>query len=280
MTTPDLAQWIGRTREGEDEITRPALRRIAAMLDRSEDFAPGTPIPPHWYAMFFPEIAPQSAIGADGHPRRGDFLPPIDLPRRMFAGRRVTFPGVLRVGDIAAKRSEIVSITPKTGRSGRMMFVTVRHTISARDGVAVVEEQDLVYREAAAPGVAPPDTTPAPSDPAWREAAHPDPVLLFRYSAVTFNGDRIHYDVDYTRGIEGYPALVVNGGLTLLLLLEAAIRAHGRQPVSVSVRNIRPLHIGHDITLAGSTILAGKAAAWAADHTGALAVSAEIGYPF
>lgn len=273
----DLSAWIGRSRSAEDEITRPALRRIAAMLDRADDFAPGTPIPPHWYAMFFPDIAPQSGLGLDGHPRKGDFLPPVDLPRRMFAGRRVTFPGRLRVGDLATKHTEITAITPKTGRSGRMIFVTLRHTIMAGGVPAVVEEQDVVYREPASPGAPPPAGTRAPADAAWRETVLPDTVLLFRYSAVTFNGHRIHYDADYTRGVEGYPGLVVNGGLTLLLLLEAARRASGADPVSVSVRNLRPLHAGHAVTLAG-TARAADARAWAADGDGNLAVAAELAY--
>jgi 3-methylfumaryl-CoA hydratase len=272
----DLSAWIGRSRSAEDEITRPALRRIAAMLDRADEFSPGAPIPPHWYAMFFPDIAPQSGLGPDGHPRKGDFLPPVDLPRRMFAGRRVTFPGRLRVGDVSTRHTEITAITPKTGRSGRMVFVTLRHTITAGGAPAVIEEQDVVYREPASPGAPPPAATPAPADAAWRETVLPDTVLLFRYSAVTFNGHRIHYDTDYTRGVEGYPGLVVNGGLTLLLL-EAARRANGTDPTSVSVRNLRPLHAGHSVTLAG-TPRAADALAWAADAEGNLAVTAELGY--
>jgi len=275
----DLTAWIGRSRTQEDEITRPALRRIVAMLDRTDDFPPGAPIPPHWYAMFFPEIAPQSGLGADGHPRKGDFLPPVKLPRRMFAGRRVRFLAPLCVGDIATKHSEITAITPKTGRSGNMVFVTVRHTIRVGAVVALTEEQDVVYREPPAPGAPPPAPGAAAPPADWSETATPDPVLLFRYSAITFNGHRIHYDADYTRATEGYPALVVNGGLTLLLLLEAAIRTHGRAPYSLSVRNLRPLHAGAPVILAGTTIEGGAAIAWAADATGAHAVAAELAFP-
>ena len=267
----DLQAWIGRTIEQEDEITRPALRRIAAMLDLDRKFPMGEPIPPHWYAMFFPEIAPQSQIGEDGHPRRGDFLPPVALPRRMFAGRRMRFPGHLRVGDIATKHSEVISITPKRGRTGKMVFVTIRHTVTVAGVPVITDEQDVVYREAPSPGTPPPEPTPVPADPAWSEHVVPSTVLLFRYSAVTYNGHRIHYDGDYVRGTEGYPGLVVNGGLTLLLLIEAAIRNLGRTPRGVAVRNIRPLYCGNRITLAGSTT-----AAWAADDNGALAVSAEL----
>ncbi len=268
----DKAQsWIGRTQEQDDEITRPALRRIAALLDRADEFSLGQPIPPHWYTMFFPEIVPQSQIGEDGHPRRGDFLPPIALPRRMFAGRRMRFIGPLRVGDVATKISEIVAITPKRGRSGEMVFVTIRHTVAVGGVTVITDEQDVVYREAAVPGAPLPEPTSAPKDAAWSEIVMPSTVLLFRYSAVTYNGHRIHYDGDYVRGAEGYPGLVVNGGLTLLLLLEAAIRNVGRMPRGVAVRNIRPLYCGDAVTLAGS-----ETAAWAADGGGALAVSAQL----
>ena len=274
----DPTTWIGRARTQEDEITRPALRRIVAMLDRTDDIPMGAPIPRHWYAMFFPEIAPQSGLGPDGHPRKGDFLPPVPLPRRMFAGRRVTFLAPLCVGDLATKHSEITAITPKTGRSGNMVFVTIRHTIRVGAVVALIEEQDVVYREPPAPG-AHTQTPAAPLPPAaWSETVTPDTVLLFRYSAITFNGHRIHYDADYTRTTEGYPALVVNGGLTLLLLLEAATRAHGRPPRSLSVRNLRPLHAGGALTLAGRAIADGAATAWAEDTSGARAVAAELGY--
>lgn len=266
-----LEDWIGRSRSQQDEITRPALLRIAALLDREMAFAAGEPIPPHWYAMFFPEIARQSALGPDGHPRRGDFLPPVDLPRRMFAGRRVRFHAPLHVGDVAEKRSEIIAITPKAGRSGAMVFVTIGHRISVGDRLCVTEDQDLVYRAAAVPGTPPPPPTLAPQA-AWQQQVLPSPTLLFRYSAVTWNTHRIHYDADYTRAEEGYPALVVNGGLTLLLLLEAAIHEHGRTPAALSVRNLRPLFANAPVTLAGD----GARTAWAADPEGALAVMAEL----
>ncbi len=266
-----LEGWIGRSRSQQDEITRPALQRIAALLDREVGFVAGEAIPPHWYAMFFPEIARQSALGPDGHPKRGDFLPPVALPRRMFAGRRVRFHAPLLVGDAAEKRSEIIAITPKTGRSGAMVFVTISHRISVGGRLCVSEDQDVVYREAAVPGAPPPPPTPAP-EAVWQQQVVPSPTLLFRYSAVTWNTHRIHYDADYARGEEGYPALVVNGGLTLLLLLEAAIREHGRTPAALSVRNLRPLFANAPVTLAGD----GARTAWAVGPGNALAVMAEL----
>ncbi len=273
----DQGAWIGRTQTVEDEITRPALRRIAALLDRDDAFAPGADLPPHWYAMFFPDVAPQSQIGADGHPRRGDFLPPVPLPRRMFAGRRVRFASPLRVGDVASKRSEIVAINPKRGRSGDMVFVTIRHEIAVAGRLAVTEEQDVVYREAATPGghAAPAPASPSPAA-AWSETVTPSPVLLFRYSAVTFNGHRIHYDADYVRSEEGYPGLVVNGGLTLLLLIEAATRGIGRAPSGFDVRNVRPLFAGRPLRLAGTAFDQSRAQAWAEDADGNVAVNAGL----
>jgi 3-methylfumaryl-CoA hydratase len=269
----ELQSFIGRSQTVADEITGPALRRIASLLDIDSSFPPGTPIPPHWYAMFFPEIAPQSQLGADGHPRRGDFLPPVPLPRRMFAGRRVRFLGPLHVGDSAEKTSTITAVTPKTGRSGRMVFVTILHRIAVDGRIAVEEEQDVVYRDHPAPGAPTPAPTPVPDGATWSSTVLPDTRMLFRYSAITWNTHRIHYDADYTRAEEGYPALVVNGGLTLLLLLEAAIAAAARPLAGLSVRNIAPLFAGSPVTLAGD-----GQRAWAASASGALAVQAELSF--
>ena len=271
----DLAGWIGRSQTQEDEITRPALRRIAALLDMDDPgFAAGTPIPPHWYAMFFPEIARQSHLGADGHPRRGDFLPPVPLPRRMFAGRRVRFVGALRVGDVATKSSEILSVTPKSGRSGPMVFVTIRHTISVGGDVALIEEQDVVYREAALPGAVAPPPPPAPA-PVWSETVTPTTTLLFRYSSVTWNTHRIHFDADYVRAVENYPDLVMNGGLTALLLIEAATARFGA-PKGLEIRNVSPLFVNQTVTLAGALPIAGAAAIWAANPDGGLATQVKF----
>jgi 3-methylfumaryl-CoA hydratase len=273
----DLAAWVGRTREVRDEMTAPAARRLAAMLDRSApDLSPGAAVPPHWMAILFDDAQPQSRLGADGHPEKGEFLPPVDLPRRMLAGRRLAFHAPLRIGDPLTRRSEIAAITPKTGRSGRLVFVTVRHTVTGAAGTVAVEEQDIAYREAPAPGAAAkPEEPAALPEAAWRAPFHPDPVLLFRYSALCFNGHRIHYDADYARDVEGYPALVVNGGLTILMLLEAALRASpaGVQLLAAEIRTIRPLFCGRPAHLAGTLPdEAGRRLLWAEDDGGALAL--------
>lgn len=274
--------WVGRSIEIDDEVTLPAVRRIAAMVDADPAaYAEGAEIPRHWYSMFFTANPRASQIGPDGHPRKGEFLPPIPLPRRMFVGRKVEFPGVLRIGDRAVKRSEIASITAKSGRSGPLVFVTVRHSIEVQGTPVVIEHQEVVYREAAAasgragaaPAAAP---TLAPTDAAWTESIVMDPVLVFRYSAVTWNGHRIHYDADYARRVEGYPGCVMNGALTVHLLIDAAMRRHPGRLTGLSARLVKPLFVGGTLVLAGRAAAGGTLEAWAADEHGALAGSVEL----
>jgi 3-methylfumaryl-CoA hydratase len=281
--TGNLSDWVGRWREVEDQMTAPAARRLAAMLDRAPPpLAIDAAVPPHWLSILFDDAQPQSQLGPDGHPAKGEFLPPVDLPRRMLAGRRITYAAPLRIGDALVRRSEIAAITPKQGRTGRLVFVTLRHEVTGPDGLVAVEEQDIAYREAA--GAAP--EAPAPADPPpealWREPFHPDPVLLFRYSALTFNGHRIHYDADYARGEEGYPGLVVNGGLTTLMLLEAALRNNDPDATirAADIRTLRPMTAGRACFLAGAAPDAdGRQMLWAEDEAGrmALRIQARIG---
>jgi 3-methylfumaryl-CoA hydratase len=275
MDTSDTSKdWIGRTERATDQMTRQAALRTAALLDLpSDDLTDGAALPQGWYALLFGALAPQSEIGPDGHPRKGDFLPPVSLPRRMFAGRRVAFHAPLRIGDEVERVSEIAKIEPKQGRGGHMVFVTVIHRIRARGTALVTEEQDIVYREAAQPGAPAPAPQAPPSGAAWSRTVTPDPVMVFRYSALTYNGHRIHYDADYTRTVEGYPERVVNGGLTTLLLLELA-RAKLKQPfATVATRNLRPLFVDRPIILNGRPTAQGVEL-WVTDDTGALALSA------
>jgi 3-methylfumaryl-CoA hydratase len=275
----DCQEWIGRSMTIDDEITLPAVRRIAAMVDMDpQSFRHGSEIPRHWYSMFFTLNARQSQIGHDGHPRKGEFLPPIPLPRRMFVGRQVEFPRALRVGDRAVKRSEIVSITPKSGRSGPLVFLTVRHTIEVDGAPAVIEYQEVVYREAAGQGNASTSSaaTAAPADAAWSESMPMDPVLVFRYSAVTWNGHRIHYDAEYARNVEGYPGCVMNGALTVHLLIDAALRNNPGRLAGLKARLSKPLFVGGTLVLAGKKSSEGRIEAWAADESGALACSVEL----
>ena len=276
ITMNDLASWIGRARELDDELTAPAMRRLAALLDRYEvTLARGAPAPPHWIAVLFDDAAPQSRIGPDGVAIQAEFLPPAPLPRRMLGGRRLRFLASPHIGDVLVRRSEIAAITPKQGRSGRLVFVTVRHTVTGPAGVVAVEEQDIAYREAAGTAPAAAEPTQPPPDAAWSEPFRTDPVMLFRYSALGFNGHRIHYDADYARGVEGYPALVVNGGLTTLMLLEAALRhaSPGGRIAAYDARTFRPLFCGRAATLSGAAPDSeGRTLLWAADETEAMAL--------
>jgi 3-methylfumaryl-CoA hydratase len=273
-----LAEWIGNRETDVDYVTIPSVLRLSATLDR-DDPRPkaGDPLPIGWHSILFPRVVRHSQIGPDGHPERGDFLPPVPLPRRMFAGKRITIQGELRVGDEVRRESVIQSVTPKQGKSGQMVFVTVRTEMSTGRGVAIVEEQDIVYREEPDPNApkAPAAAQAAPGAAVWKKVVTPDPVMLFRYSALTFNGHRIHYDHPYVTGTEGYPTLVMNGGLTTLLVFELA-RANAATPLRhLASRNVKPLFVNRAITICGEPSADGRTAKlWAQDDTGAVALSA------
>ncbi|BDG72687.1 FAS1-like dehydratase domain-containing protein [Roseomonas fluvialis] len=277
--TGDLQSWVGRTRTVADEMAAPLVRRMAALTDRTDvPLQHGAPVPNHWLCMLFDDAAPQAALGADGHAATGDFLPPVPLPRRMLGGRRLTYTAAPRVGDALDRETMIAAITPKVGRSGALIFVTLRHSITRAGDVIAVEEQDIAYLEPKRNAPEPKAENPAPMPmAAWRDAFTPDPVMLFRYSALQFNGHRIHYDADYARDGEGYPALVVNGGVTTLFLLEAALRRQpGAQVLQTASRTMNPLFCGRAATLSGTAPDAqGRCILWAEDDTGATALRIE-----
>ena len=273
----DLKKWIGEKETDVDYVTIPSVYRLSATLDRDDPMPKlGDPLPIGWHQLLFPRIVRHSQVGADGHPARGDFLPPVPLPRRMFAGKRNTFHAPLQIGDEVRRVSVIQSVTPKEGRTGQMVFVTVKTEINSPRGLAITEEQDIVYREESDPSAPPPPPQKAPGDAVWVDRVTPDSVMLFRYSALTFNGHRIHYDHPYVTKVEKYPDLVMNGGLTTLLVSELA-RKFGPAPLrSMASRNVRPLFVNREITLCGEPSADGKSAKlWAQDDTGALALSAE-----
>ena len=233
--------WIGRTEILTDQCALVPVRALAASLNMPVDQNNGDPLPELWHWLSFLPLAPMSEVGPDGHPKRGGFLPPVLLERRMWAGGRLTFHAPLIIGEAIEKRSEILKIAKKPGAAGPMVFVTVRHDIHGANGLCVSEQQDIVYL-AAPKAFSPPKPVPLPEDTNWSEARPIDPVLLFRFSALTFNGHRIHYDRDYAMGVEHYPGLVVHGPLQAILLIEAG-KAHspGEQPASFSFRGIRPM---------------------------------------
>src|SRR5438874_3190533 len=219
-----LRSWVGRTETRSDVIDARPVGLLSATLDR-DDPSPrqGDLLPPLWHWLYFLPVYRQSEVGPDGHAKRGGFLPPVPLPRRMWAGSRIEWQGPLAIGDEVSRNSSIVSIVPKHGRSGDLVFVVVRHEISTAAGLALVEEHDIVYRGLGAPeGERAPAASGAQSvgPAAWTRRVVPDDVLLFRYSALTFNSHRIHYDRRYVTEVEGYPGLVVHGPLIATLLLD------------------------------------------------------------
>jgi 3-methylfumaryl-CoA hydratase len=273
--TGDIHDWVGRKRRVSDEMATPLVRRMAALTDRTDiALDRGAPVPNHWLSILFDDAAPQSQLGPDGHPSKGDFLPPVPLPRRMLGGRRVTYHAALRVGDTLERETEIAAITPKVGRSGVMIFVMLRHSITGPNGLVAVEEQDTVYLEAKRNAPAPAEKPVVKPNSAWREPWTPNPVMLFRFSALAFNGHRIHYDADYARDGEGYPALVVNGSVSTLFLFEALLRrAPGQQIRHYAARTMQPVFCDRPAFLCGEAPDAeGRQALWVEAADGAMAI--------
>jgi 3-methylfumaryl-CoA hydratase len=241
-----LRKWVGRTETANDVVSVFPVAALSATLDR-DDPRPrdGDSLPPLWHWLYFLPVYRHSEAGPDGHMRRGGFLPPVALPRRMWAGSRVKFRRPLRVGDTIRRISTVADITHKSGRSGDLVFVVVRHEVSADDGVAIAEEHDIVYREAPRGGASSggPPQPGAPADsPAWERPVQPDPLLLFRYSALTFNGHRIHYDRSYVTEVEGYPGLVVHGPLLATLMVDLVRRERPDAVVTAfRFRALRPV---------------------------------------
>ncbi len=214
-------EWIGKEQSRSDTLAIAPMEALAATLDRKESaFSFGTELPPLWHWLYFPGPARQSVLALDGHPPKGDFLPPIPLPRRMWAGSRLQFLRPLCAGETVQRISRIQSIKIKQGKSGTLAFVCVSHEISNESGLALKEQHDIVFRDKPAVGSSVAQKTPAEKNADYSKTIVPDPVLLFRYSALTFNGHRIHYDRDYVTAVEGYPGLLVHGPLLATLLVE------------------------------------------------------------
>lgn len=323
-----LKQWTGRSETVQDVLHAKPLVLFSATLDR-QDPPPkaGDEIPPFWHGLYFLTATRQSELGADGHPPRGGFLPPVPLPRRMFAGAQVDFVRPLHVGQMVERRSTILGVSQKQGRSGEMVFLRLQHEISDAAGVCVVETQDIVYRDeptvetrtqikptepAAANAVSiekviravstekviravsPEPTfsknevpakespvTPAPATQAqWSRTITPDPVLLFRYSALTFIGHRIHYDYPYTTAVEGYPGLVVHGPLQATMLLDL-LRCELPQcaPKRFVFRAVSPLFCTGAFRVCGAPSDAGQYSLWIEDQHGRVTMQATVEAP-
>lgn len=255
MDTHNFQSWIGRTEVQIDTVRAGPAQALAAALDRNpDDYLLRSELPPLWLWLYFLPVVRASDTGPDGHRKRGGFLPPVALPRRMWAGSRCTFSGTVRIGDELTKVSTIAKVSAKTGRSGEMVFVTVRHAWTRGGAELMNEEQDIVYMGLPEHYV---PVEPLPAEPQhWQERAAIDPVLLFRFSALTQNAHRIHYDRTYAEDVEKYPDLVVHGPLQAILMMEAArAREPDRRPAAFAFRGVRPLFVGDTATVCGRTVL-------------------------
>ncbi|MFV8817529.1 FAS1-like dehydratase domain-containing protein [Haliea sp. E17] len=267
--------WVGREETCAEILAEPAVRAMAATLDLAVAPASGDALPPGWHWMYFNAVVRRSELGADGHPARGGFLPPVALPRRMWAGSRISYQRPLPVGAEATRRSEILSVASKQGKAGALCFVTVEHTISDAGGPCIVEQQDIVYKEATPPGTAPATPKVYEEVAEWTRDVTPDTTLLFRYSALTFNGHRIHYDLDYAQHEEGYPQLVVHGPLTATLLQQFALEhAAGRRLQQFDFRAVAPLFVDRAFTLEARRSGENALEVWARGPEGQLAMQA------
>ena len=280
-TLTKLQSWQERSETMSDVITAAPLRALSATLDRDDPVPEaGSAVPALWHWLYFLPHARQSEIGPDGHPRRGGFLPPVPLPRRMWAGGRLRWEtdNPLRVGQEVQRVSTIRSVQHKTGRSGELLFVLVEHRFLNHDGLALTEEHDIVYRAAARPGdpVPPPQQPPLAGQAAWSRSIVPDDILLFRYSALTFNGHRIHYDRRYVTQVEGYPGLIVHGPLIATLLLDLLRRqVQGARVVAFDFKALRPTFDLHPFSVHGKPREDGRTIdLWAQDHEGLLTMQA------
>ena len=278
-TLAHLQSWVGKTETLADDITAAPLSALSATLDRSDPApARGTALPELWHWLYFLPKPRQSELGPDGHPKRGGFLPPVPLPRRMWAGGRLQWQpnNPLLVGDAVKRSSRIESVKHKAGRTGDLLFVLVRHEIHNAAGLALSEEHDIVYRANPQPGDASPPPQPAAKDAAWTREITPDDVLLFRYSALTFNGHRIHYDRRYVTEVEAYPGLIVHGPLIATLLLDL-LRQNlpGARLSHFEFRAVRPVFDIAPFKVHGKPAPDGKTVQlWTEDHQGWLTMQA------
>ena len=272
--------WIGREEEKSERILASVVETMAATLDLERAPVAGDALPPGWQWLFFNPKARRSALGVDGHPARGGFLPPVELPRRMWAGSRIRYLAPIPVEADATKHSKILKVEEKTGKRGSLCFVTVEHTTIVNGKVCIVEEQDIVYKEATPPSAAP-APTPARHEAVaqWSQDFTPDTTLLFRFSALTFNGHRIHYDRPYACNEEGYPDLVVHGPLTATLLQQFAVEhGGGRCMTRFDFRGVNPLFVTRSFKLEGRQAEDGTLELWARGPDGELAMSATAAF--
>lgn len=279
LDTDFLNQWIGKQETVEETISAEPLHRMRATLDlEPETTKAGAEIPPLWHWAYFLEPVRASELGRDGHAELGDFMPPVPLPRRMWAGGKVSFNAAIRVGETARRESTVRDVRLKEGRTGKLCFIEVEHCIFVGTEMRLSEIHNIVYRDSKQPGeddILPPE---APKDAQWTQKVIPDSTLLFRYSALTFNGHRIHYDLDFCRQQEGYPGLVFHGPLTATLLLQLASENNpGKALEAFEFRAYSPLFDNAPFTLNGKMDGA-NAEMWASNLDGRLAMKATVNF--
>jgi 3-methylfumaryl-CoA hydratase len=285
IQTINLQDWVGRRESRTDLVTAFPVAALSATLNRPAELpVAGTPIPAVWHWLYFLPLYQQSEAGPDGHPQRGGFMPPIELPRRMWAGSQIDFSQTLAVGDQIRRDSSIISINEKSGRTGHLIFVKVRHQIYRNDDsqASIDECHDIVYRAAASADDRPVSPVAAPTQALWERPIHGDELMLFRYSALTFNGHRIHYDRSYVTAVEGYPGLVVHGPLIATLLLDGLRHQFPTATVThFEFKAIRPTFDINPFSVCGAALIDaehpdGKTfRLWAKDHQGWLTMDAK-----
>lgn len=279
----NLTDWLGSSETVHDIVTATPYAALAATLDWPATQGPqrpaaGTPLPCLWHWLYFLPLHPQSEIALDGHAKRGGFLPPVPLPRRMWAASDLAFHEPLCIGDALARTSTVVDIQEKSGRSGSLIFVKVRHEIrrNGAEGIALSEHHSIVYRNAASHNEVAPAPIAAPTSSAWQRRVVPDEVLLFRYSALTFNGHRIHFDRRYVTEVEGYPGLIVHGPLIATLLMDL-LRSQlpTARVLGFAFKAVRPTFDIHPFSVHGEVAADGTSVRlWAQDHEGWLTMDA------
>lgn len=273
-------QWINKQNSAVDTLALTPVNALAATLNRPP-LAMGERLPPLWHWLFFLPLTQHAQLGIDGHGAQHDFLPPVLLPRRMWAGSRIQFLQALRIGEAVRRESRILDIVEKKGRSGALVIVTVQHDVHGTHGLAIREQQDIVFREAPTSGAVPdtPVSAPAQSlNSQWSHEHRADSVLLFRYSALTFNSHRIHYDYPYTTEVEGYPDLVVHGPLLFTLLVQAMSQEHPQLGIkSLNMRAMRPLYCNRPFRLHGQLSHdKQQAQLWSLDEYGSVTMQVDI----
>lgn len=271
-------EWIGRTETAEDILTpRMAAHMAASLGAEGAGLEPGEALPVGWQWMVCADGPAAGELARDGLPERGGLLPPIALPRRMWAGGCMRFHHSLRIGEKVRRTTEVKDITFKEGRGGAIAFVAMGYSYSGEQGLAIEEQQDIAFRAERKAGEALPPPVAAPCETVWCRTIEPDPVLLFRYSALTFNSHRIHYDQPYVTEVEGYPGLLVHGPLIATLLFDLMRRNTNKAPARLSYRAMRPLFDTAPFEVCGAPSEDGKTCTlWALDPEGAVAMRVEV----